>query len=218
MKKIVLKKSTLVILALSVFILTFAFLGNYIISKNNEKTLVGSKWELDYAGIRQGEFDSLSSISNLTLNKDKTFVWKEVYSDGDSSTFNGTYSVSSSKLELKYSSGSIERYLIKLDNNKLNLDDRTYTKVSSNFKKTTIFVESSKTSTNTSSSSNPTTYNCALTGCPNKTTSPGTYCSVHIKGKTNKCITCGASIWSDEIYCDDCLFGDFDFTEYGIDY
>lgn len=50
---------------------------------------------------------------------------------------------------------------------------------------------------------------CAATPCPNKATN-GIYCSIHAKGKTKKCVICGKSIWDDEIYCDDCLFGSID--------
>lgn len=185
-----------------------------LLQKITKKLLVGSKWEFDYPGIRQDEFDPVFSVSNLTLNEDKTFNWNVISDDDESDTFSGTYLINFYNLELTYQSGSTEIHRIRIDAGKLFLDDDHYTKVSSDFKRTAIYAESATTTsissenvTNNSNSSNSAiNYNCALIGCPNKTTSPGTYCSVHAKGKINTCVNCGAKIWADEIYCDNvCL-------------
>lgn len=222
MKKPEFNRSSLIISALFVSILAISLIAYYINDQNIKNELSGSKWEFDYAGIRQGDFDPTFAVSNLTLNNDMTFDWITISDDGETSTFKGTYFVIFSSLELKYSSGSAEEYPFRITDGKLFLDDECYTKVNGGFKKTSVYVKKEDVAATTNSSTANTTttliYNCILSGCPNKTTSPGTYCSVHNKGKTNTCLNCGAKIWADETYCDNCLFGDFDFTEYGIDY
>lgn len=51
------------------------------------------------------------------------------------------------------------------------------------------------------------TYYCAASPCPNTVSYSGAYCSVHKSGKTKKCLQCGKAIWSDETWCDECIFG-----------
>jgi hypothetical protein len=141
MKAPKIKKSTLIIIALVASIVILSVLANFGIAKNNEKILMGSKWEFDYAGMRQGEFDPVFAVSNLTLNKDFTFEWNVISDDGESSTFHGTYSVRSTQLELKYASGSIESHTIRIDDDKLILDDEYFTKVTGDFKKKTVYAK-----------------------------------------------------------------------------
>jgi hypothetical protein len=121
MKKLAFKKSTLIIVALFVSFLVIASLINYAIAKNNEKILVGSKWEFDYAGIRQDEFDPVFSVSNLTLNEDETFNWNVISDDGESSTFSGTYLINFFNLELTYQSGSTEIHQMNISAEKTSL-------------------------------------------------------------------------------------------------
>lgn len=191
-----------------------------ILSNFNEKSIndeIVGNWEVKYGTINGIDY------LNYTFNEDKTFKWVIKNTGSDEIVYTGTYKMAAkTKVITKLTNGNSINNTVQLSNGNLLYDDVPLVRVeqfSAKFsKETQPEIASIKSKPVTSSSQTAQEYTCALEGCPNKTTSPGTYCSVHAKGKTNKCISCGASIWSDETYCDNCLFGDFDFTEYGIDY
>lgn len=177
MKKPVFNKTTLIVSALFVSILVISLNLYYANDQNLKNELIGSKWEFDYAGIRQGDFDPTFAVSNLTLNNDMTFDWIAISDDGETSTFKGTYSVNFSNLVLKYASGSVDEYKFRITDGKLFMDGETYTKASGDFKKTTVYAKTEETATQVVGKTNVANNNIS-TSSSNETTSPASSTSL----------------------------------------
>lgn len=149
------KKSTLLVSVFFIAVLVISFFFYYANAQNNKNILIGSKWEFDYVGINQGDFDPIFAVSNLTLNNDLTFDWIVISDDGEASSFNGTYSVNfSNLLVLKYTSGSVDEYQFRITDGKLFLDGKFYTMVNGDFKKTTVYAKTKETATPAASATN----------------------------------------------------------------
>lgn len=209
------------IISVVVSLIIFALTG---CSKSSEKQLINDlttdqalveivgKWE-----VKSGTVNGIDYL-NYSFNDDKTFTWIIKNANADEMVYKGTYKMFGAKVYVTMDNGNTVSNKIVLNDGSLLYDDVSLTKVN-DFSAKEPPTDTVNASTNTGTNTNQSIlYDCALDGCPNKTSAKGGYCTVHAKGKINTCLNCGAKIWSDETYCDDCLFGDFDFTEYGIDY